>query len=98
VDCPSQGRQKTQGGESPLHWVDRGEVALIAPESLRGPLALNPFRFRHPHSGKWIRARHKMQVPEPQRHGFVWEIIWHWKFDTSRRATNVCIASFPRSP
>jgi hypothetical protein len=37
-------------------------------------LALYPFRFRDPLSGTWIRARHKMQVPEMQRHYGEWEI------------------------
>jgi hypothetical protein len=31
-------------------------------------LVLYPFRFRHPLTGDWVRARHKMQVPELQRH------------------------------
>lgn len=37
--------------------------------------ALYPFRFRDPRSGSWIRARHKMQVPELQRYYAEWEII-----------------------
>jgi hypothetical protein len=37
-------------------------------------LALYPFRFRHPPSKKWVRARHKMLVPELQRHYSDWEI------------------------
>ena len=37
-------------------------------------LALYPFRFRDPTTGKWIRARHRMQVPELQRHYSEWEI------------------------
>ena len=36
--------------------------------------ALFPFRFRDPLTGKWVRARHKMQVPELQRHYADWEI------------------------
>jgi hypothetical protein len=35
---------------------------------------LYPFRFRDPLTGKWVRARHKMQVPELQRHYSDWEI------------------------
>jgi hypothetical protein len=30
-------------------------------------LQLYPFAFRDQRSGKWVRARHKMQVPENQR-------------------------------
>ena len=37
-------------------------------------LELYPFRFRDPLTGRWIRARHKMQVPELQRHYGEWEI------------------------
>jgi hypothetical protein len=33
-----------------------------------------PFRFRDPLTGKWVRARHRMQVPELQRHYGEWEI------------------------
>lgn len=35
---------------------------------------LYPFRFRDPRSGDWVRARHKMQVPELQRCYAEWEI------------------------
>jgi hypothetical protein len=37
-------------------------------------LVLYPFRFRDPLTGKWIRARHKLQVPELQRRYAEWEI------------------------
>jgi hypothetical protein len=37
-------------------------------------LQLYPFRFRDPVTGKWVRARHKLQVPEIQRHYSDWEI------------------------
>jgi hypothetical protein len=37
-------------------------------------LALYPFRFPDPLTGKWVRARHKMQVPELQRHYSDWEM------------------------
>ena len=37
-------------------------------------LQLYPFRFRDPRTGEWVRARHKMQVPELQRHYGEWEI------------------------
>jgi hypothetical protein len=37
-------------------------------------LQLYPFRFRDPLTGKWIRARHELQVPEMQRHYAEWEI------------------------
>jgi hypothetical protein len=30
-------------------------------------LALYPFRFRDPLTGKWVRARHKLPVPETRR-------------------------------
>jgi hypothetical protein len=37
-------------------------------------LQLYPFCFRDTLTGKWIRARHKLQVPETQRHYADWEI------------------------
>jgi hypothetical protein len=37
-------------------------------------LELYPFRFRDPLTGKWIRARHKLQVPVMQRAYSEWEI------------------------
>jgi len=37
-------------------------------------LALYPFRFRDSLSGTWVRVRHKLQVPEMQRHYAEWEI------------------------
>ena len=37
-------------------------------------LVLYSFRFRDPLTGNWARARHKMQVPEMQRHYSEWEI------------------------
>ena len=37
-------------------------------------LALYPFRFRKPLTGKRIGARHKLQVPELQRQYAEWEI------------------------
>jgi hypothetical protein len=37
-------------------------------------LELYPFRFRDSLTGKWIRARHKLQVPEIQCHYSEWEI------------------------
>jgi hypothetical protein len=55
-------------------------------------LQLYPFRFRDPLTGKWVRARHKLQVPEMQRHYSEWEItgapeIRHVT-ETSTRAFN----------
>jgi len=38
-------------------------------------LVLYPFRFRDPLTGKWVRARHKLQVPAMQRRYAEWEII-----------------------
>ena len=38
-------------------------------------LALYPFRFRDPLTGKWVRARHKLQVPVLQRRYAEWEIV-----------------------
>ncbi len=35
---------------------------------------LYPFRFRDSLTGQWVRARHKMQVPELQRAYAEWEI------------------------
>ena len=37
-------------------------------------LELYPFRFRDSLTGKWVRARHRMQVPEMQRCYGKWEI------------------------
>ncbi len=37
-------------------------------------LVLYSFRFRDSLTGEWVRARHKMQVPELQRHYSEWEI------------------------
>jgi hypothetical protein len=37
-------------------------------------LALYSFSFRDQPTGKWVRARHRMQVPEIQRHYSDWEI------------------------
>ena len=37
-------------------------------------LQLYPFRFRDPLTGGWVRARHKLQAPELQRHYLDWEI------------------------
>src|SRR5271155_6261081 len=37
-------------------------------------LQLYPFRFRDPLTGKWVCARHKLQVPEMQRHYSEWEV------------------------
>jgi hypothetical protein len=37
-------------------------------------LQLYPFRLRDALTGKWVCARHRMQVPEMQRHYSEWEI------------------------
>lgn len=37
-------------------------------------LELYPFRFRDHLTGKWVRARHKMQVPALQRAYADWQI------------------------
>jgi hypothetical protein len=37
-------------------------------------LVLYPFRLRDPLTGKWIRARHKLQMPALQRRYAEWEI------------------------
>ena len=42
-------------------------------------LALYPFRFRDPLTGGWIRARHKMQLLELQRHYLEWDRL-AWAF------------------
>ena len=36
-------------------------------------LELYPFRFRDPLTGKWVRARHKLEVPAIQRRYADWE-------------------------
>jgi len=38
-------------------------------------LSLYPFRFRDPLTGVWIRARHRMQVPEIQRYYSDWQLV-----------------------
>ena len=38
-------------------------------------LELFAFRFRHPRTGKWIRARYLAELPEIQRRYSEWEII-----------------------
>jgi hypothetical protein len=37
-------------------------------------LVLYPFRYRDPLTGKWVRARHRLQVPALQRRYVEWEI------------------------
>ena len=37
-------------------------------------LILYPFKFRDQITGKWVRARHKLQVPALQRRYGEWEI------------------------
>jgi hypothetical protein len=37
-------------------------------------LELYPFKFRDRITGKWVRARHKLQVPALQRQYSEWEI------------------------
>jgi hypothetical protein len=37
-------------------------------------LVLYPFRFRDRITGKWVRARHNLQVPALQRQYAEWEI------------------------
>ena len=37
-------------------------------------LVLYPFRFRDRITGKWVRARHKLQYPQLQRRYVEWEI------------------------
>jgi hypothetical protein len=56
------------------------EVVLASGRSVRQNrfmlrLELYPFKFRDPLTGKWIRARHKLQVPALQRRYAEWEII-----------------------
>ena len=38
-------------------------------------LELYPFKFRDRITGRWVRARHKLPVPELQRRYAEWEII-----------------------
>jgi hypothetical protein len=38
-------------------------------------LVLYPFRFRDRITGKWVRARDKLQVPALQRRYAEWEIV-----------------------
>ena len=38
-------------------------------------LELYPFKYRDRITGKWVRARHKLQVPALQRRYAEWEII-----------------------
>ena len=48
-------------------------AALEAPDAMPR-LELYPFHFRDPLTGKWVRARHKLQVPALQRRYAEWEI------------------------
>ena len=54
-------------------------------------LELYSFRFRDPLTGKWIRARHKLQVPELQRRYPEWEITGAPEI---RHVTAACIEQF----
>ena len=38
-------------------------------------LELYPFKYRDRITGKWVRARHKLQVPALQRRYAEWEIV-----------------------
>ena len=50
-------------------------VARRSRQNHRVPtLEVYPFRFRDPLTGKWVRARHKLQVPALQRRYAEWEI------------------------
>jgi hypothetical protein len=54
-------------------------------------LVLYPFRFRDLLTGKWVRARHKLQVPELQRHYADWEITGAPEI---RRVTEMSVQPF----
>ena len=44
-------------------------------------LQLYPFRFRDPLTGKWVCARHRMQVPALQRQYAEWELTGAPEFE-----------------
>jgi hypothetical protein len=54
-------------------------------------LVLYPFRFGDPLTGKWVRARHKLEVPELQRRYAEWEITGPAEI---RQVTRTSAASF----
>ena len=54
-----------------LRIVDARREARLASSKLE----LYPFKFRDPLTGKWIRARHRMQVLEIQRHYSDWQLV-----------------------
>jgi hypothetical protein len=54
-------------------------------------LELYPFRFRDPLTGKWVRARYKLQVPVLQRAYSDWEIIGAPEI---RHVTETCTRAF----
>jgi hypothetical protein len=60
-------------------------------------LVLYPFRLRDPLTGKWVRARHKLQVPALQRQYAEWEITGPPEI---RHVTPGCVEPFNpfRSP
>ena len=55
------------------------------------PWSCNPFRFRDTLTDKWVRARHKMQVLELQRHYGEWEITGEPEF---RLVTDTSVQPF----
>jgi hypothetical protein len=46
---------------------------------------LQLYPFRDPLTCKWLRAQHKMQVPEVQRHYAEWEITGAPRSDALRK-------------
>jgi hypothetical protein len=54
-------------------------------------LVLYPFRYRDLLTGNWVRARHKMQVPELQRQYSEWEITGALEI---RRVTETSVQPF----
>jgi hypothetical protein len=65
-------------------------------------LQLYPFRFRDRLTGGWVRARHRMQVPEMQRHYSEWEITGapeiRYVTDTSTQHFNPFELAAPLQP
>jgi hypothetical protein len=61
-------------------------------------LELYPFRFRDRLTGKWIRARHRLQVPELQRRYAEWELTGSPEIRHVQPRNTEPFSPFTRSP
>jgi hypothetical protein len=70
--CAS-GTWRPQPGFGGVH--DHGKLTRPLRHNRHGPrLELYLLRYRDPLTGKWVRARHKLQMPALQRQYAEWEI------------------------